>query len=63
VQLTGHLGQRGGAHYGRSHLGQLSLGQERVGAVDVVGDDQAEDRVTEELEALIRFVPRVLRTP
>jgi hypothetical protein len=29
----------------------------------VVGDDHAEDRVTEELEALVRVVPRVLRTP
>ncbi len=61
LELGGHLGQRGRAHDRRPHLGQLALGQSRVGAEDVVGDDQAEHGVAEELEPLVGLVPGVSR--
>src|SRR5581483_10246506 len=60
LQLACDLGQRGRAHDRRPHLGELALGQGRVGAVDVVGHDEAEDGVAEELEAFVRFVSGML---
>ena len=44
-----------------AHLGQLALGQLRVLLVDVVGDDEAEHGVAEELEPLVRLLDAVLR--
>jgi hypothetical protein len=41
----------------------VALGQVGVGAVEVVGDDQPEDAVTQELEALVGELPRALRAP
>src|SRR5215211_601759 len=53
AELAGHLGEHVHVHRGRPQLGQLALGQVREGAVDDVGHDQAEDGVTQELEALV----------
>ncbi len=47
------LGQRAGVDDGGAQLGQPALGEVRVGAVEGLGDDHAEHRVTEELEALV----------
>src|SRR5829696_5122880 len=53
AELAGHLGEHVHVHRGRPQLGQVALGQVREGAVDDVGDDQAEDGVAEELQALV----------
>ena len=45
-----------GVHDALAQLGQLALGHVRVGAEDVVGDDQAEHGVAEELEPLVATV-------
>ena len=47
------LGQRAGVDDGGAQLGQLALGEVRVGAVERLGDDHAEHRVAEELQALV----------
>src|SRR5215218_6034442 len=52
-ELAGHLGEHVHVDRGRPQLGQLPLGQVGEGAVDDVGDDQAEHGVAEELEALV----------
>ena len=44
-----------------AHLGQLALGQVGVAPVDVVGHDQPEHGVAEELEPLVRLVTRRAR--
>ena len=44
----GRLGDGGGAH-----LGELALGDLRVGAVEVLGDDDAQDGVAQELQTLV----------
>jgi hypothetical protein len=54
------LGQRAGVDDGRAQLGQPALGEVRVGAVERLGDDDAEDRVAEELEPLVGRQPTVL---
>src|SRR5215208_4558176 len=53
AQLAGHLGEHVHVDRGRPQLGQLALGQVGEGAVDDVGDDQAEHGVAEELEPLV----------
>src|SRR5512133_3601793 len=53
AQLAGHLGQHVHVHRGRPQLGQLALGQVGEGAVDDVGDDQAEHGVAQELEPFV----------
>ena len=63
VELGGQLGQRGRVDDRRPHLGQLPFGHVRVGAVQVVGDDQAEDGVPEELEPLVGAGPGILGAP
>ena len=63
VELLGHLGQGHRVHDRLADLGEVALGEVRVGAVHVVGDDQAEHGVAEELEALVRRVAGVLRAP
>ncbi len=61
VELLRDLGQRLGAHDRGAQLGQLAFGHLRVLLVDEVGDDEAEHRVAEELEALVRLLDAVLR--
>src|SRR5512132_1123422 len=53
AQLAGHLREHVHVHRGRPQLGQLALGQVGEGAVDDVGDDQAEHGVAEELEPFV----------
>jgi hypothetical protein len=48
-----HLGECAHVDDGGPQLGQLALGQVGVGPVERVGDDQAEHRVAEELQALV----------
>src|SRR3954468_12960099 len=50
-------------HHRGPHLGELTLLVLRVVPVDVVGDDHAEHRVTEELEPLVRRVLGMLGAP
>ena len=47
------LGQRAGVDDGRAQLGQPALGEVGVGEVERLGDDDAEHRVAEELQALV----------
>ena len=47
------LGQRTGVDDGGAQLGQPALGEVRVGEVEGLGDDHAEDRVAEELQPLV----------
>src|SRR5579884_830292 len=60
LDLGGQLGEDAGVDHRRPHLGQLALREVREGAVDVVGDDQAEDGVAQELQPLVRLERRVL---
>src|SRR4051794_15205233 len=46
-------GQRAGIDDRRAELGQMALGEVGVGAVEGLGDDDAEHGVAEELEALV----------
>ena len=63
AEALGHLGERDGVHHRLADLGEVALGKLRVGPVHVVGDDDAEHRVAEELEALVRRVAGVLGAP
>jgi hypothetical protein len=54
------LGERPGVDDGGAQLGQPSLGQVGVLGVERLRDDDAEDRVTEELEPLVGGQPAVL---
>ena len=54
------LGERAGVDHGRAQLGQPALGQVGVAQVERLGDDDAEHRVTEELEPLVGRQPAVL---
>ena len=47
------LGERPGVDHGGAQLGQPALGQVGVLGVERLGDDDTEDRVTEELEPLV----------
>ena len=47
------LGQDAGVDDGGADLGQLALGEVREALVGVAGDDQAEDGVAQEFEALV----------
>src|ERR1700728_3657279 len=53
LEFVGDLGQHPGVDDGRAHLGQLPLGEVRVGAVAVLGHDQPEHGVAQELEPLV----------
>ena len=53
AERAGHHGERLGADDRGAELGQLALGQVGVVLEQGVGDDQAEHRVAEELEALV----------
>ena len=53
------LGERLRVHDRGTELGELSLGQVGEGGEGHVGDDEAEDRVTEELEPFVRGVQTV----
>jgi len=55
-----HPGQGPHLHHGRPQLGQLALGQVGIAAEQGVRDDQAEDRVAQELEPLVGGQPAVL---
>src|SRR5262249_31179385 len=61
--LARDLRERTRVHDPGPHLGELPFGQVREASEHVVGDDDAEDRVAEELEALVRLVTTVLRAP
>jgi hypothetical protein len=54
------LGERAGVDDGGAQLRQPTLGEVGVLQVQRLGDDDAEDRVTEELEALVRRQATVL---
>jgi hypothetical protein len=56
----GHPGQGPHLHHGGPQLGQLALGKVGIPAEQGVRDDQAEDRVAEELEPLVGGQPAVL---
>ena len=61
--LARDLGEHLGVHDRGPHLRELALGELRVRPEDVVGDDEAEHRVAEELEPLVRrLVARARRT-
>ena len=63
VELHGHLGQHAGVDHRGTHLGEGALGHVGVGAVAVLGHDEAEHGVTEELEALVGGDAARLRAP
>ena len=63
AQLGRQVGQNAGVHHRRPHLGQLALSQVRERAEQVVGHDQAEHGVTQELEALVGLGAGRLRAP
>ena len=63
AEVGGHAGQRDRAHDGLADLREVALVEVEVFAEDVVRDDDAEDGVTQELQALVRRVARVLRAP
>src|SRR4051794_17098801 len=48
-----HLGEGACVDHGGPQLGEPTLGELRVAGVEGLGDDDAEDRVAEELEALV----------
>src|SRR5579875_122964 len=56
-ELGGGLGERPGAHDRGAHAREVALGQVRVGAVELLGRDEAEHGVAEELETLVRLLP------
>ena len=56
-------GERDRIDHRGPRLGQLSLGKVGVGTVQVVGDDQPEDGVAQELEALVGLLAGVLGAP
>src|SRR6478672_279504 len=53
VDGAGHLGEGAGVHDRGPQLREAALGEVRVGAEQRVGDDHAEHRVAEELQALV----------
>ena len=53
ADLTADAGQCAGVDDGRAELGQVTLGQVGMGAVESLGDDHPEHRVTEELQPLV----------
>ena len=53
AQPPGDPGQRGHVDHGGTQLGQLALGEVGLAAVELVGDDQPEHRVAQELQALV----------
>ena len=59
-QVAGDGGQGRLGDGGRTHFGELALGDLRVGAVEVLGDDDAQDGVAQELQALIMLHSGVL---
>src|SRR5581483_11655739 len=63
AEFGSQVGEHAGVHHRRPNLGQLALGQAGERAEEVVGDDQAEHRVTEELEAFVGLAPGRLRAP
>ena len=63
MQLGRQLGQHPGVDDRGAHLRQLPLGQQGVGAKDVIGDDQPEHGVAEELETFVRVRAGGLRAP
>ncbi len=58
-----HLGQRHGVHHRLADLGERAFVEVGVHPVHVIGDDDAENGVTEELEALVGGVAGVLGAP
>ena len=54
MQTVGYAGQRGRAHHGRAQGRHLALGTLRVRAVQVVAHCQLDDRITQELQSLVR---------
>src|SRR5690606_11094786 len=63
AELVGHLGERHRVDDRLADVGELALAEVGVGVEGVVGDDQPEDGVAEELEALVRLVAGVLGAP
>ena len=53
AELLCHLGECRGIHQTLAQVRELALVQVRMRAIDEVGNDPAEDRITQELEALI----------
>jgi hypothetical protein len=62
-EARGDLGQCHGVHHRLADLREGALVEVGVHAVHVVGDDDAQHRVAEELESLVGGVARVLRAP
>ena len=60
AEPPGDAGQRRHVDDRGTQLGQLPLGEVRLAAVELVGDDEAEHRVAEELQALVGRQPAVL---
>ncbi len=63
IELGRQLGQGGRVDHRSPHFGQLSLRHLGIGPVQVVGDDQAEHGVTEELQPLVRAGSGILGAP
>ena len=60
VERLRHGSQGERAHHGRTHPGEVAFGQIREGGEEVVGHDEAEDGVAEELEPLVGLLRRRL---
>ncbi len=63
VDLAGHVGQRPGVHELGSTLGQRALGEVGLGPVQVVGHDEAQHAVAQELKPFVRLEATVLGAP
>src|SRR5207237_6924608 len=53
AEIAGQVGQHAGVDHRCPNLGQLAFGQAGEGAKEVIGHDQAEHGVAQELEALV----------
>src|SRR6266576_3004774 len=54
IQVACDVGERRHVHDRRAELGEIALGHPRVHPVREIGHDQAEHRITEELEPFVR---------
>ncbi len=63
AELQGHVGQRRGVDDRGPDLGQLPFRQVGIGPEQELGDDEAENRIAQELEAFVGPDPGVFGAP